>query len=221
MTETVEVKRDYCNKAIRTIVLVFGVLLSISGMFHGLFEVLQGNVRTESMMINAIGESHKFWLYGDEPAFTLIPNYMLTGVAAIVVSIIIIVWSVKFLDRKYSAHVFLLLFVLLLLVGGGVGQAVFFIVIWGFATRINKPLLCWNKVIPVSIRKVMSKLWRYLLFASSLMVSFALEIAVFGYVPGISDPDVISLVMLTSLGSGFLLMILAFVTGISFDLETR
>ncbi|WBW95124.1 hypothetical protein [Oceanirhabdus sp. W0125-5] len=214
-------KESYHNKSIRVNVSVFGVILSISGMVHGLFEILQGNVKTEGLMIHAIGEAHKFWVYGNEPAFTIIPNYLITGLVAIFTSLIIIIWSVKFMDKKNSPHILLMLFIVLLLVGGGVGQAVFFTVIWIFATRITKPLSWWDKVISSSAKVSLSKLWLGLLLSSSVLVFFALEIAVFGYVPSIQDTDIVSLVMLSSLGSGFILLIVAFISGICRDLVDR
>lgn len=218
LNKNMKEKNNYYNKAIRITVSGFGVILSLSGIVHGLFEVLQGNVKTESLMIHAIGESHKFWAYGNEPALTIIPNFLITGLAAILISIITIIWSIKFMDKKCSAQVFLLLFIILLLVGGGVGQAVFFTLIWGFATRINKPLNWWNKVLPNSLKEVLSKFWWILLITSSSLVLFALEIAVFGYVPGIMKPDTVSLVMLSSLGCGFIFLIATFISGIYHDL---
>ena len=60
------------------------------------------------------------WLYGTEEAFTIIPNFLFTGILALFVSLVIIVWSVGFIHSKYGATVFGLLCVLLFLVGGGI-----------------------------------------------------------------------------------------------------
>ena len=86
--------------ATRVIVSTLGVLIAVGGMDHGLFEVLQGNKPTGGLVVHAIGEQNRMWAYGTEDAFTLIPNFLITGVAAIVVSVLIMVWSVGFVHKK-------------------------------------------------------------------------------------------------------------------------
>ena len=68
-----------------------GVLLGLAGIVnHGLFEILQGNITTNGFYIEAIGENHRFWLYGTEGAFTLIHNFLITGIFAILVGLTIV-----------------------------------------------------------------------------------------------------------------------------------
>ena len=110
------------NKATRIIVATLGVIFGISGMSYGFFELLQGNAPTGGLFISAIGEAQKMWSHGNEYAFTLIPNFLITGIAATVVGLVIIVWSLAFVHKKNGPTVFFLLFVFLLLVGGGVAQ---------------------------------------------------------------------------------------------------
>ncbi|NIP28360.1 MAG: hypothetical protein GWO38_32255, partial [Phycisphaerae bacterium] len=78
---------------------------------HGFFEILQGNTPTEGLIIQAIGDEQQMWLYGTEEAFTIIPNFLITGILTIIVSLAIIVWSVGYMQTKRGAAVFLLLFV--------------------------------------------------------------------------------------------------------------
>lgn len=75
------------NRATRTNVATLGTIFGISGMSHGFFEILQGSVPTDGLFISAIGEAQKMWPHGDEPAFTLIPNFLLTGIAAMIVGL--------------------------------------------------------------------------------------------------------------------------------------
>ena len=84
------------NHSTRIIVAVIGIMLAISGLNHGIFEVLQGNTPTGGVGINAIGPDHIQWEWGGEGAFTLVPNFLLTGLLAITISILVAVWS----DRK-------------------------------------------------------------------------------------------------------------------------
>ncbi len=209
------------KNATRVIVATLGVVFGISGMSHGLFETLQGNTPTGGMFISAIGEAHRMWPHGNEYAFTLLPNFLVTGILAMIVSFSIIIWSVGFVHKKNGPLVFLLLFILLFLVGGGIGQIVFFTLTWAVSTRINKPLTWWRKVLPESVRRVLAKLWLWSLVAGSLLLVMTLEIAVFGFVPGVNDPDLILIIMLTALGAGLGILLFTFVTGFAHDIERQ
>ena len=140
------------NRATRIIVATLGVALGIAGMNHGFFEILQGNTPASGLIIQAIGEEHRMWLHGSEEAFTIIPNYLLTGILAMLAGLAVIIWSVGYIHTKHGPTIFILLFVLLFLVGGGIGQIVFFIPTWLASTRINKPLTWWRKVLPEKAR---------------------------------------------------------------------
>jgi hypothetical protein len=210
------------NRATRINVAVLGVMLALSGMLaHGLFEVLQGNMPTDGLFIEAIGEAHRMWEHGAEGAFTIIPNFLITGLLAIAVSLCIIVWSIGFVHRRHGPLVFLLLFVLLFLVGGGVAQVAFFIPCWAASTWINKPLTWWQRFLPEGVRGVLAKLWPWLLVAGVVLFLAALVISVTGLVPGVTDPDLILSIDWTVLGVGYLLYLLAFVAGFAYDIETQ
>lgn len=209
------------RNATRVIVSTLGVLFGISGMIHGFFEALQGNTPTGGMLISAIGEAHRMWPHGNEYAFTLIPNFLITGILAMIVGFSIIIWSVGFVHKKNGPLIFLLLFILLFLVGGGIGQIIFFSLAWAVSTRINKPLIWWRKVLPESIRRVLAKLWLWSLIAGLLLLVMALEIAIFGFVPGVNDPDLILTIMLSSLGVGLGVFLLTFVAGFTRDIERQ
>jgi len=209
------------RSATRATVATLGVILGISGMCHGFFEVLQGNTPTGGMFIPAIGEAHRMWPHGTEYAFTLIPNFLMTGILAMVVGLSIIIWSVGFVHKKSSPTVYLLLFILLLLVGGGLGQVVFFTLGWAASTRINKPLAWWRKVLPESVRRMLAKVWPWLLVVGALLLVLALEIAITGYVPGVKDPDLALNVMLFSLGVGLGVLLLTVIAGFAHDIERQ
>lgn len=210
---------DICSTRITASIL--GIILGISGFCHGFFEALQGNIPTNGMFINAIGEADRMWEYGNEPAFTVIPNFLVTGILAMIVGIAVIICSAGFIHRKHGPLAFLLLSMVLFLVGGGIGQIVIFTMGWAFATRINKPLNWWRKVLPKGLRRTLAGQWHIILCSGSLLLLFALEIAVFGFVPGVKDPDMITVYMLTSLGSSLILFMLAFISGFARDIERR
>ena len=108
----------YDNQNTRLTASTFGILLGISGIInHGIFEILQGNTSTNGFFIEAIGEAHRFWIHGTEAAFTIIPNFLITGICVILVASTTILWSVKYIQVNHGATVFLLLLILLTLVG--------------------------------------------------------------------------------------------------------
>ena len=97
------------NKATRIIVATLGTIFGISGMNHGFYEIRQGNIPTGGLFISAIGEAQMMWTHGNELAFTLIPNFLMTGIAAMLVGLAIIIWSLGFVHKKNGSVVFILL----------------------------------------------------------------------------------------------------------------
>lgn len=160
------------NRAIHTIVSTLGIIFGIGGIAHGFFETLQGNTATNGFFIEAIGEADRMWLHGNEPAFTIIPNFLITGIAAISVGVIVVIWSAGFMHKKHASSIFLALFILLFLVGGGVAQVIFFTVGWAMSTQIRKTLRWWRRVLPAGMRRFVSKLWRPFLIVGSVSVFF-------------------------------------------------
>jgi hypothetical protein len=74
------------RKATRIIAASFGVFAGFSGLEHGYFEILQGNVRPESIMIASMGAPcvpEEIW-NACEPAMTIIPSFLVTGILAMV-----------------------------------------------------------------------------------------------------------------------------------------
>ena len=204
--------------ATRLIATTAGVIFGFSGFNHGFFEFLQGNTPTNGLLIHAIGEAQRFWPLGTEDAFTLIPNFMLTGILSMVLGLTIIVWSIGYLHTRHGRTVFLSLFILLFLVGGGIGQLAFFIPAWAFATRLNKPLTWWKKVLPRSIWPFLSNLWIFTLVLASLLILIGLEIAIFGYVPGMTDPERIQNTALLLVLTSAILYVVTFIAGFGHEL---
>jgi len=209
------------NKATKAIVATLGAIFGISGMGHGFFEILQGNIPTGGLFISAIGEAQKMWPHGNEYAFTLIPNFLITGIAAMLVGLAILIWSIGFVHQKNGSNIFILLFVLLLLVGGGVAQILFFPLIWIVSTRINRPLTWWRKILPVKTHKPLGKLWPWCLVISSSLLVFILEIAITGFVPAVNNPEVVLSIMLACLGVEMIVLPLTFIAGFAHDIVTK
>jgi hypothetical protein len=210
------------NQVTRKIVSVIGVVLVIAGLDHGIFEILQGDTPTNGVLIQAIGDAHQMWFYGTEEAITLIPNFLYTGIAAVTVSIAIAVWSLWFVHTQHGATVLGLLFILLFLTGGGIAaQVVFVPFLWMTAARINRPLGGWLKRLPDSPRRFLARIWQTTLTLGSLCFLIGLFIAITGYVPGQSDPEIILTIDWALIfGGGLGFYLLTFVAGFAADIDS-
>jgi hypothetical protein len=173
----------------RVVAAALGVCVGLSGLDHGFFEGLQGSVATPGPIIQAIGPAQRMWVYGTEEAFTLIPNFLLTGILAIVVGLLTIVWSVGFIDRPNGARILLLLGLLLFVVGGGIGMLAFLVAGWAVAKRVHRPLAWAPAVLPGRVGRALAGTWPGLVAVGLALYAFALEVAIVGIVPGVSDPD--------------------------------
>ncbi len=210
------------NHSTRITAATFGTLLGAAGIVnHGIFEILQGNTSTNGLFIEAIGKEHRFWVYGTEGAFTVIPNFLVTGILVIVISLAVIIWSVRFIHVKHGSSVFLLLLILLTLVGGGIGYIILFLPVWAYSTRIGKPLTWWKKILPVQLRKILSALWPYLLALTSFLWIMVMELGIFGYFPGQTDPDTLLTIVFIFLISTVVFANAAFICAFARDIEQQ
>jgi hypothetical protein len=205
--------------ATRVIATTVGIIFGLSGINHGLFEVLQGNTPTDGLVIQAIGRAQRFWPLGTEEALTIIPNFLISGLLSMLLGLAIVVWSLRFLHTKRGPTVFLALFVLLFLVGGGIGQVVFFLPAWAFATHMDKPPTWWRKALPRRMWPFLSRLWSILLVLASLTILVGIEIAISGYYPGITDPETIQNIAMTLVFASAALFILSFIAGYGHELD--
>lgn len=221
MIETVETGNrsgEHRNEATRIITVVLGITFAIGGLHHGFFEALQGNTRTESFVIQSIGPSQLMWEHGTDEAVTIIPNFLATGIAAMVVSLLIIFWCVRFMHLRHGPLGFLLLFFLLTLVGGGIGHIFFFLPTWAYSTRIDKPLKWWRRILSGGFGKIISAGWIYSVAFSSLSFIIALEISVFGYFPGVTNPMAILEICWGFLVLGLIFINVSYISGFAYDI---
>jgi len=145
--------------ATRVVATTFCVLVELAGIDHGIFEILQGNNPPGKILIEAIGPAPRFWEFGTEPAVTIIPSYMVSGILTTVIGILVIIWSVFFIDRKHGAGTLMLLCILLFVAGGGF--APIFMAILGSlaASPINKPKTFWDRLLPQSLQRFLLRIW--------------------------------------------------------------
>jgi hypothetical protein len=211
------------NSATRAIVSTMGVLIGIGSINHGLLESLQGNRHTPGLIVNALAAGYRWtvWTQGGEPAFTLVHNFLLTGLLATLLGLLLILWSLRYIQRRHGPTVFLLLAVSSFLVGGGIAQVLLFTFNWAAATRIHAPLGFWRWLVPAPARPVLGKLWRGTAAAGTILFLAGLEIAVVGYVPGVTGQTRTLHFCWGILIVALALFLLSYVFGFAHDLAAR
>lgn len=211
------------NRTTRITAAAFGTLLGISGMNHGFFEALQGNHPTGGLLINAISAGNRWtrWTQGGEGAFTLVPNFLATGLLAMALGLAVVTWSICFVHQTRGPLVLFLLFVGLTLVGGGIGQIIFFCLICALATQINRPLTGWQNALPAGLRRFIAQLWPATLSLAIGLFAGALEIAIFGYVPGVDDLAKCQYICWSMLGLGLVMLLVTCLAAFARDIESQ
>jgi hypothetical protein len=218
--QNTEAKKSIC--AARVVASTLGAIVGLAGINHGVFEILQGNVAPGSLMIEAIGPEQRFWKYGVETAFTVVPSFLVTGILAVILGLVVTLWAVAFIDRKYGAWVFLLLGIALFLVGGGFAPIITTLLAAITATRIDKPLKWWRRLVPKSVLELVAKTWLVVLIAFVLTFVISVGIAIFGwpltlFYDADTTQDILNTLAYIMLG----LMILAPLTGLAHDAHVQ
>jgi hypothetical protein len=130
------------RRATRLTVTVLGLTAGLAGIEHGVFEVLQGRVRPEGLMIASIGPPCVPELSWNscEPAMTIAPDFLITGILAIVLGVSVVVWSVLLVQKRRGGLGLILLSVVLLLFGGGIFPPLIGIIAGVLGTRMDKAM---------------------------------------------------------------------------------
>lgn len=215
--------RRTVNAATRVIASTLGVLVGIGSIDHGVLECLQGARPTPGLIVNALGPGYQWtaWKQGGEGAFTLLPTFLISGIVASLLGVAMIVWALRRLHSHHGPIIFLLLGVTSFLTGGGVAQVVLFTLTWAAARKINAPLAFWRRILPAKVRPTMGRIWPWTLTASTILFLAALEIAIFGYVPGVSDQLGLLHVCWRILGVALALYLVSLFSGFIKDAEAQ
>jgi hypothetical protein len=153
------------RKATRITATVLGLTAGVAGIEHGIFEILQGNARPEGLMINSIGPPcvpAQSWNQC-EPAMTVLPNLLITGILAVIFGLLVGVWSAFFVQRRRGGLVLILLCVPLLLFGGGLFPPLIGLIAGALGTRIHKPLNPDGSRLSGGLLRFLAALWPWAL----------------------------------------------------------
>jgi MFS family permease len=153
------------RKATRISATVLGLTAGVAGIEHGIFEFLQGNVKPEGLMISSIGPPCVPELSWNqcEPAMTVIPSFLITGILAVIFGLIVTVWSAFFVHKKRGGLILILLCVPLLLFGGGIFPPIIGVIAGALGTRIHKPLKPRESRLTSGLVRFLAVLWPWAL----------------------------------------------------------
>ncbi len=215
-----QIQNQRLASATRIVASTFGGIVSIAGVMHGCFELLQGNVAPDGVVINAIGPGQRLWEYAALHALTLIPNLRVTGVLAIIVGLLATLWAVAFIGRKSGAWVMFALSIALFLVGGGFGPPFNGTFAALVASRINKPLTWWRVHLSTSAKDFLVKLWPGILVFYVLMFFLAVGTTIFGLpLTLLFDQYTTYLIVLRSGNFMLIVMLLSVLSAFAHDLQ--
>lgn len=119
-----------------------GIYAGLLACQHGIFEIRQGPIVPGGLVIQAIGapcQPQAVW-HACFPAMTLLPDLLISGFAAVIAGLLVIVWAALFVARRHGGWVLALLSLLLLPVGGGFVPVLIGVVAGVTAGRIGTPL---------------------------------------------------------------------------------
>jgi hypothetical protein len=206
------------RNATKVTVSTFGAIVGLVGIEHGIGEALQGNIAPSGLVVLSWPRSEFFRILAGEPAMTVVPNLLVTGILAIFVSLVFLVWTTVFVERKNAGLVLILLSIVMLLVGGGFGPPMLGIIVGAAATRINAPLTWWRAHLSVSLRRFLGQVWPWSLVACVIAWLLLFPgISVLAYFLGVNDPSLIPVVFFSAFG----VLLLTVFSGFARDIQRR
>ena len=122
-----------------TTVRVFGLIAALTGIEHGLGEISQGPATARGVVFESWPHVAAFDPLNGEPAMSLIPNLLISGIASVLVSVALGVVAGSYSHRAHSGSFILGVSLLLLLVGGGFGPPLLGVLAGVLRTRIDAP----------------------------------------------------------------------------------
>ena len=204
------------HRATRAFVSTFGAIMALAGIEHGIGEVLQGSVAPNGIMILSWPDSAFFRNVGGEPAMTVIPNLLVTGIVAILLSLALLAWATGLVHRKNGALVMIVIAAGMLLAGGGIFPPILAILIALVAIWIRAPLTWWRARLGPGVRQLLAGVWPWCFGAC--IIAWALMLAgpaLAGYFFGEERAELVWVLLLFALGT----LVATIVTGFARDAD--
>lgn len=164
-------------KAMRITASLVGIYAGVLGAAHGIYEIQQGSVAPDGVLIEAIGSCKAETVaHACLPAMTLVPNLRVSGMLAVLVGVMVALWAGLSIERRRGPLVLGGLAVALLLVGGGFLPPLYGLLGALVATQIHHHQAGWGWV-SLGISRLLAWLWPWLLgvYFVSIGVQLALH----------------------------------------------
>jgi hypothetical protein len=187
----------------------FGAIAGLANMAYGFAEASLGHARPVAV----------FFTLNGQPALTVIPDMLLTGLIGMALSLVYAAWALFFVQRRRGGLVMILLACAQIPFGAGlvrISQAIIFGLI---GTGIGRPLKIWGILLPESTRPFLSRLWPVsFLLCAILYVIHVLT----GIIPELSANESLHSALVIIGGYGNLVMFLVVIaTGFARELEMK
>ncbi len=200
------------NNTTKVAVSTFGTLMGLAGIEHGIGEILQGNHAPETIIFSSWPEAEFFRVVNGEPAMSIVPNLLFTGILATLFSLAYIAWVTIFIQKKGSGFVLMFLSVGMLLTGGGIFPPAIGLVIAGVATQVHSPLTLWQKILPQMGRYLSAVIWKgCFLFCWICWLTLLPGVNVLSFSFGIGNPTLTMTILELALGSLLLTILIGFI----------
>jgi len=189
----------------------FGVL---GGLVHGIGEVLQGNARPDGIFISSWAQGPIALYLDGDPAITIIPNFLFTGMVTLVISVFTMLWAIAFMKNKTSGIVLLLLSLAGLFSGSGVGPPTIGILagISGLGIGVSYPRS--NVRIESGLTNIFASSWPWIFgiaVANGIFLVIGHVVAVYFFVP------VNAAIFQNSFIFAVIIIVLTIITGRAYD----
>jgi len=128
------------KSAMKTAVVAYTSLLSFAGLEHGIGEILQGNIKPESMFIQSWPDNTHYEALSGEPAFTVIPDLLVSGILTVLMSLIFLTLVIRYYHSFNITWIIIGSSIILFLVGGGFGPPLIGIILGLSMSRYMKKI---------------------------------------------------------------------------------
>ena len=195
---------------------VFGILAGLGGFYHGIGEILQGNVAPGGIVINSWTQGPIATNMGGEPAMTVVPSLLVSGVLTVIISLFVLLWAAAFAQRKNGGWILMLSSVVMLLVGGGFGPPIVGILAGMAGLTVNVQLAWWRTHLPANSLRLLAKSWPWVFGVSVANGLFLfLGSLCLVYLAGTNNPDL----FVVSFFFAVLSLLATIITGIAYDIQ--
>ena len=212
-------KNAFVNlSAARITASMFGVLAGLGGLTHGIGEVMQGNIATGGIWIYSWAQGPIATNMGGEPGITIVPNFLITGILCVAVSLAVIIWAAALVQRKMGGIILVGLSIAMLLVGGGIGPPLIGILAGIAGAGVNSPLTWWRSHLPVSFGQFLAKLWPWVFGLCAVSgVLLVLGSVILVYFFDVNNPDFFT----NNFYFTVLALIITILTGVAYDIQVK